>query len=78
MASVHPGDALHLTLMDVVVMALEEVCFSKRGGLWGDIWQWDTLLFCGDSVSSLGKGRLVLCQKGHPVSAMLALSLREQ
>ncbi len=53
MVNVHPGDVLYLTPMDGVVMALKEVCYSKRYGLRGDIWQWDTLLFCGDSVAVL-------------------------
>lgn len=53
-------------------MAVKEVCYSMRRVLRGDIWQQDTLLFCGDSVSRAGKEYLILGQKGHPVSAMLA------
>ncbi len=78
MVSVHLGGALCFTLKDGVVMALTELCFSKRCGLRGDIWQCAALLFCGDSVSSPGKGCATLCQKGYPVSAMLAQLLRQQ
>lgn len=78
MVSVYAGHFLYQTLMDGMVMALKEVCFSKRCGQRGSIWQRDALLFCGDSVCRPGKDHFRLCQRGHPVSAMLALWLREQ
>lgn len=79
MVNIHPGEALYLTLMDGVFMALKEVCYSKTCGLRGGIWQWDTLLFCGDSVAVLERtASYFVCQKRHPVSAMLVLLLREQ